>query len=104
MLTVPPRADPLAAIEQLEASPRGWYGGMVVQVAANGDALAGTILRAAAVRDGVAELRTGGDLLAGSSPEREEQESRLKTLSLWRAFGLERGASSKSGFSAVIVP
>ncbi len=37
---------------------------MVVQVAGNGDALVGTILRAAAVRDGVAQVRTGGDLLA----------------------------------------
>jgi hypothetical protein len=55
-----------------------------------GDALVGTILRAAAVRDGIAQVRTGGDLLAGSSPEREEQESRLKTRSLWRAFGLEQ--------------
>ncbi len=65
----------------------------MVQVASNGDALAGTILRAAAVRGGVAEVRTGGDLMADSSPEREEQESRLKTLSLWRAFGLESAAA-----------
>jgi anthranilate/para-aminobenzoate synthase component I len=89
MVTGTPRAQALAAIEELEASPRGWYGGMVVQVAGNGDALVGTILRAAAVRDGVAQVRTGGDLLAASSPAREEQESRLKAGSLWRAFGLE---------------
>ncbi|WP_298924248.1 chorismate-binding protein [uncultured Ramlibacter sp.] len=89
MVTGTPRAHALAAISALEASPRGWYGGLFVQVASNGDALAGTILRAAAVRGGVAEVRTGGDLMADSSPEREEQESRLKTLSLWRAFGLE---------------
>ena len=91
MVTGTPRASALAAIEQLEASPRGWYGGMVVQVAGAGDALVGTILRAAAVRDGVAQVRTGGDLLADSSPAREERESRLKTRSLWRAFGLEPG-------------
>ena len=89
MVTGTPRAEALRAIAELEASARGWYGGLMVQVAANGDALAGTILRAAAVRNGVAEVRTGGDLMADSSPEREEQESRLKTLSLWRAFGLE---------------
>ena len=89
MLTGAPRAEALRAIAELEASPRGWYGGMVAQVAANGDALVGTLLRAAAVRGGVAEVRTGGDLLADSSPEREEAESRLKTRSLWRAFGLE---------------
>ncbi|WP_395058442.1 chorismate-binding protein [Polaromonas sp.] len=89
MVTGTPRRQALKAIAQLEASPRGWYGGLVVQVASNGDALAGTILRAAAVNNGVAEVRTGGDLMADSSPEREEQESRLKTRSLWRAFGLE---------------
>ena len=89
MVTGTPRQEALQAIGQLEASPRGWYGGLVVQVASNGDALAGTILRAAAVRNGVAEVRTGGDLMADSSPAREEQESRLKTRSLWRAFGLE---------------
>ncbi len=89
MVTGTPRDAALAAIAQLEASPRGWYGGLMVQVASNGDALVGTILRAAAVSNGVAEVRTGGDLMVDSSPEREEQESRLKTLSVWRAFGLE---------------
>ncbi len=89
MVTGTPRAPALAAIAQLEASPRDWYGGLAVQVRADGSALAGTILRAAVLRGGVAEVRTGGDLLADSVPEREEQESRLKAISLWRALGLE---------------
>ena len=89
MVTGTPRVQALAAITEFEISSRGWYGGLVVQVASNGDALAGTLLRAAAVENGIAQVRTGGDLMADSSPEREEQESRLKTLSLWRAFGLE---------------
>ena len=88
MVTGTPRRLALAAIADLEAGPRGWYGGLVVQVAANGDALVGTILRAAAIRDGVAEVRTGGDLLADSDPAREEHESRVKAVSLWRALGL----------------
>jgi anthranilate synthase len=96
MLTGTPRRLALEAIAQLEASPRGWYGGMVVQVASDGNALVGTILRAAAVRGGIAEVRTGGDLLAESSPEREEAESRLKTRSLWRAFGLDDAGSASA--------
>jgi hypothetical protein len=104
MVTGTPRAHALAAIAALEASPRGWYGGMVVQVASNGDALAGTILRAAAVRGGVAEVRTGGDLMADSSPEREAQESRLKTLSVWRAFGLEADAPRAVAQEAAALP
>lgn len=97
MLTGTPRRHALAAIGKLEASPRGWYGGMMVQVHANGDALAGTILRAAAVRDGIAEVRTGGDLMADSDPEREERESRLKSISLWRALGIEAVPPATAG-------
>jgi isochorismate synthase EntC len=104
MVTGTPRAEALRAIDELEASPRGWYGGLVVQVASNGDALAGTILRAAAVRGDVAEVRTGGDLMADSSPEREEQESRLKTLSLWRAFGLESAAVRAAAQQGIALP
>jgi hypothetical protein len=89
MLVGAPRAAALAAIAELEASPRGWYGGLAVQIAANGDALVGTLLRAAAIdREGIAEVRTGGDLLADSVPAREEDESRVKAVSLWRALGL----------------
>ena len=104
MVTGTPRAEALRAIDELEASPRGWYGGLVVQVASNADALAGTILRAAAVRGDVAEVRTGGDLMADSSPEREEQESRLKTLSLWRAFGLESAAARAAAQQDIALP
>jgi hypothetical protein len=40
MVTGTPRRLALAAIAELEAGPRGWYGGLAaVQVAANGDAL-----------------------------------------------------------------
>lgn len=104
MLTGTPRALAVQAIAELEASPRGWYGGMMVQVSSNGDALVGTILRAACVRGGVAEVRAGGDLLADSSPEREEAESRLKTRSLWRAFGLEQAPAQGTALQAGAVP
>ena len=104
MVTGTPRLAALQAITELEASPRGWYGGLMVQVASNGEALVGTILRAAAVRNGVAEVRTGGDLMADSSPQREEQESRLKTRSLWRAFGLESTAADATVKDTIAVP
>ena len=88
MLTGTPRRLALAAIEALEAGPRGWYGGRVVQVGAGGCAIVGTVRRAVALRTGVAEGRTGGDLMADSNPERAEHESRVKAVSLWRAPGL----------------
>lgn len=89
MVTGTPRSAALAAIAVHEAGPRGWYGGMVAEVRASGFARVGTILRAATIREGVAEVRTGGDLLADSDPHREEQESRIKAVSLWRALGLD---------------
>lgn len=89
MVTGSSRAAAVRAIADLEAGPRGWYSGMVLMLQADGDAQVVTLLRAATVRDGVAEVRTGGDILADSDPDREEAESRLKTRSLWRAFGLE---------------
>jgi len=104
MVTGTPREEALKTITEFEASPRGWYGGLVVQVASNGDALVGTILRAAVVKDYVAEVRTGGDLMADSSPEREEQESRLKARSLWRAFGLETMATGASAEEQEVLP
>jgi hypothetical protein len=52
----------------------------------------------------VAEVRTGGDLMADSSPEREEQESRLKTLSLWRAFGLEADVTTSPAQPDMALP
>lgn len=105
MLTGTPRALALAAITQLEAGPRGWYGGMMVRVAGDGSALVGTILRAAALRNGMAEVRTGGDLMADSDPPREERESRLKAISLWRALGLPvEPAAGAPGLSAGDVP
>ncbi|MEO5881726.1 MAG: chorismate-binding protein [Caldimonas sp.] len=88
MVTGTPRAAALAAIAACEAGARRWYGGLVLEVRAGGAARVGTILRAAAVRDGVVEVRTGGDLLADSDPAREELESRIKAVSLWRALGL----------------
>ena len=103
MVTGTPRAPALAAIAEFERSPRGWYGGLVVQVASNGNALAGTLLRAAIVERGIAQVRTGGDLMADSSPEREEQESSLKALSLWRAFGLEAAPTNKKLSNKIII-
>ena len=88
MVTGTPRAAALAAIAAHEAGPRGWYGGLAIEERGDGAARVGTFLRAAAVRDGVAEVRTGGDLVAGSDPAREELESRIKAVSLWRALGL----------------
>lgn len=94
MVTGTPRRLALPLIDALEGSPRGWYGGLMVQVAGDGSALVGTILRAAVLRGGTVEVRCGGDLMADSDPPREERESRLKALSLWRALGMEEAVAA----------
>ena len=104
MVTGTPRAAALAAIARHEAGPRGWYGGLVVDVRGDGSARVGTILRAAAVRDGVAEVRTGGDLVAGSDPAREELESRIKAVSLWRALALPVDADLEARLAGGVAP
>ena len=74
MVTGTPRRLALAAIGELEAGPRGWYGGMVVQVAANGDALVGTMLRAAAIRAG----RLDGQFVAAREILRDAVRAKLE--------------------------
>jgi hypothetical protein len=71
-------------------------------VRGDGSARVGTILRAAAVRDGVVEVRTGGDLVAGSHPAREELESRIKAVSLWRALGLAVDADLEARLAGAV--
>lgn len=102
MVTGTPRSLALASIKQLETSAREWYGGLVVRLGVGGDAEAGTILRAAWLHDGIAEVRTGGDLVAGSDPLREDEETRLKAISLWRALGLEEPAGVVSATNAAL--
>ncbi len=101
MLVGAPRREALAAIASLEASPRGWYGGLVVEVRGNGDARVGTLLRAASLQGGIAEVSTGGELLADSDPAHEAEESRVKAVSLWRALGLD---GNRAGDASIVWP
>lgn len=81
-----PKADARRAIDELEASPRGWYAGAAVRLASDDSCEALTMLRFARVVGGWAEVRTGGSLLADSEPEREEAETRLKAESVFRVL------------------
>ncbi|MGQ0509480.1 MAG: chorismate-binding protein [Betaproteobacteria bacterium] len=81
-----PKAAAVRVIGELEADWRGWYAGAVARLGTDGSAEAYTILRAARVADGVAEIRTGGNILVDSNPDSEEEESRLKALTLFRVL------------------
>ena len=81
-----PKPDARAAIETIEASPRGWYAGAAVRFGSDGSCEALTMLRFARLVGDWAEVRTGGSLLADSDPPREEEETRLKAESMFRVL------------------
>jgi anthranilate synthase len=84
-----PKPVAMRAIEAIESSWRGWYAGAVARLGTDGSMEAFTVLRAARVAGGVAEVRTGGNLLVDSDPEKEEEETRLKAETLFRVLGGE---------------
>jgi len=81
-----PKAEAIRAIAELEADWRGWYAGAVARLGSDGSVEAYTVLRAARVVNGIAEIRTGGNVLVDSDPRHEEEESNLKAQTLFRVL------------------
>jgi anthranilate synthase len=75
------------AIERLEKSERGWYGGAVGMLSLNGDMNTGILIRTTYLRDGYATYPAGATLLYDSDPASEERETRLKANSFFRLLG-----------------
>jgi anthranilate synthase len=75
------------AVEDLEKSARGWYGGAVGMIAMNGDINTGITIRTAHLKNGWANYSAGATLLYDSVPEAEEAETRLKATGFFRALG-----------------
>ncbi len=88
-----PKPIAIAAIEELESTPRGWYAGAVARLGSDGSMEALTVLRAARVVGDIAEVRTGGNLLVDSDPQKEEEETRLKAETMFRVLA---GASPRA--------
>jgi anthranilate synthase len=81
-----PKKAAAQAVENLEKTARGWYGGAVGMLALNGDMNTGILIRTVHLRNGVAEYPAGATLLYDSVPELEEQETRLKATGFFRAL------------------
>ncbi len=81
-----PKRAAAQAIENIEKSARGWYGGAVGMIALNGDANTGILIRTTHLRDGVAQYPAGATLLYDSIPENEERETHLKATGFFRAL------------------
>jgi anthranilate synthase len=82
-----PKKAASRAIESLEKSARGWYGGAVGMISLNGDINTGILIRTTYLRDGMASYPVGATLLYDSVPAMEERETRLKATGFFRILG-----------------
>jgi anthranilate synthase len=89
-----PKKAAANAIESLEKSARGWYGGAVGMLKLNGDINTGILIRTTYLRDGMATYPAGATLLYDSVPAEEERETRLKATGFFRLLGAEAGRAT----------
>ncbi|MDQ2899146.1 MAG: anthranilate synthase component I [Acidobacteriota bacterium] len=88
-----PKKAAAVAIENLEKSARGWYGGAVGMLTLNGDINTGIAIRTTYLRDGIATYPAGATLLYDSDPASEERETRLKATGFFRLLGTAETAA-----------
>ncbi len=81
-----PKKAAAQAIEDLENTARGWYGGAVGMLSLNGDINTGITIRTVHLKEGVARYAAGATLLYDSDPRAEDQECRLKATVFFRAL------------------
>lgn len=81
-----PYSEALAWLDEHEHCERGWYAGLVGYVDANGGGELCVALRSALLRGDTAYLLAGAGLVAGSEPEAELRETRLKLRTLLHAL------------------
>lgn len=82
-----PRSTALQVIRELERMPRGCYAGPVGWVDSSGDGELGIAIRCAEVHGSRARLFAGNGIVAGSLPEAELEETRLKLRAMQSALG-----------------
>ena len=94
-VTGAPKTWAIRFVEEMEKTPREWYGGAVGLVGFDGHLNTGLTLRTMRIKDGVAEVRAGATLLHDSDPDAEEAETELKASALIDALlhGEEDGES-----------
>lgn len=97
------------AIERLEKNARGWYGGAIGMLSADGSINTGILIRTVHLRDGAAHYPVGATLLYDSVPAAEEEETRLKATGFFRALAPkapaadEKAAATQAGVKLLLV-
>jgi len=82
-----PKKAAAQAVENLEKTARGWYGGAIGMISlSSGDINTGILIRTVHLKDGIAKYPAGATLLYDSDPAAEENETRMKATSFFRAL------------------
>ena len=81
-VTGAPKTWAIQFVEDMENSPRCWYGGAVGLVGFDGSLNTGLTFRTVRIKDGIAEIRAGATLLTDSDPPAEELETELKASAM----------------------
>ncbi len=86
-----PKPRALQLIEQMEASRRGVYGGVIGYFDVHGDLDMAIAIRTAVVVDGVAHVQAGAGIVADSVPSSEFEETVNKAAAVVRAVAAASG-------------
>jgi anthranilate synthase component 1 len=83
-----PKVRAMQIIAEMEAQPRGPYGGAVGYVSFGGNMDLAITIRTACIQDGILTVRAGAGIVADSDPERERVETVNKAMAIQRALQL----------------
>lgn len=83
-----PRQAAMAAIREIEVSPRGVYAGAVGYLGFNGNMDTAITIRTLVAKDNKIYFQAGAGIVADSIPEREMEEVAEKARAMYQALGL----------------
>jgi anthranilate synthase component 1 len=81
-----PKIRAAQILREVEPSRRGAYGGAVGYLSHDGAMDTAIVIRAAVVREGLAEVRAGAGIVFDSDPDEEARETRRKAEAVLRAI------------------
>ena len=84
-VTGAPKAWAMQFCEDVERTPRRWYGGAIGAATVDGGLNTGLTIRTVRLKDGKAEVRAGATLLFDSDPQAEDAECQLKASAMLAA-------------------
>ena len=84
-LTGAPKRKAVEIIENVEVSPRRWYGGAIGALMFSGTVNTGITIRTVHLENGRADYRVGATLVYDSIPAEEELETKVKSTAFFKA-------------------